>query len=218
MRCQSSGPSSAGIAAHSSRFWNQLVPSSRLRSRWSPPRRLTTTGCTVERHDERRCRRPGRCSTGRRGDRRQLRVGSGRRVGLRLGLLGEHHQVLHAERLHVRHALGRRRCRRSAARAPGSELCVLIAAAVRKWYGVVPEASKNRPSMLAMQPSVQCGSSISAIVVPYCRCRSLFSHSARPQPSSGRRRAPPSCRPAPGTRRTPAGPRSPEVVAGPAVG
>ena len=41
-----------------------------------------------------------------------------------------------------------------------------IAAVVRKWYGVVPEASKNRPSIEPMQPSVQNGSSISAIVVP----------------------------------------------------
>ena len=52
IRCQLVGPSSAGIAAHSSGFWNQLVPSSRLRSRWSPPAPLTTTGCTVERHDQ----------------------------------------------------------------------------------------------------------------------------------------------------------------------
>ena len=36
-----------------------------------------------------------------------------------------------------------------------------------KWYGVVPDASKNRPSIEPIQPSVQCGSSISAIVVPY---------------------------------------------------
>ena len=43
--------------------------------------------------------------------------------------------------------------------------------------------------MLAMQPSVQCGSSISAIVVPYWPLSPLFSHIARPQPWSGRRRA-----------------------------
>jgi hypothetical protein len=65
------------------------------------------------------------------------------------------------------------------------ELLSLIAAAVTKWYGVVPDASKNRPSMLAMQPSVQCGSSISAIVVPYLPLSLLFSHSARPQPLAG---------------------------------
>ena len=53
---------------------------------------------------------------------------------------------------------------------------------VRKWYGVVPDASKNRPSIEAMQPSVQCGSSISAIVVPYWPLSSLFSHVTRPQP------------------------------------
>ena len=41
------------------------------------------------------------------------------------------------------------------------------AAAVMKWYGVVPEASKKRPSIEPIQPSVQCGSSIKAIVVPY---------------------------------------------------
>ena len=51
-----------------------------------------------------------------------------------------------------------------------------------KWYGVVPDASKNRPSMLAMHPSVQCGRSISAMVVPYWPFFSLFSHKARPQP------------------------------------
>ena len=53
---------------------------------------------------------------------------------------------------------------------------------VRKWYGVVPDASKKRPSIDAMQPSVQCGSSISAIVVPYWPLSSLFSHSTRPHP------------------------------------
>ena len=47
---------------------------------------------------------------------------------------------------------------------------------------MVPDASKNRPSIEAMQPSVQCGSSISAIVVPYWPLSPLFSHSARPQP------------------------------------
>jgi hypothetical protein len=40
------------------------------------------------------------------------------------------------------------------------------AAAVRKWYGVVPEASKYRPSMEPMQPSVKNGRSMSAIGVP----------------------------------------------------
>ena len=58
-----------------------------------------------------------------------------------------------------------------------------IAAVVRKWYGVVPEASKNNPSIEVMQPSVQNGSSISAIVVPYSPLSPLFSHSARPHPS-----------------------------------
>ena len=53
---------------------------------------------------------------------------------------------------------------------------------MRKWYGVVPDASKNSPSIEAMQPSVQCGSSINAIVVPYWPLSSLFSHSARPHP------------------------------------
>ena len=67
----------------------------------------------------------------------------------------------------------------------GFELFSLIAAVVTKWYGVVPDASKNRPSMLAMQPSVQCGNSISAIVVPYLPFSLLFSHSARPQPLPG---------------------------------
>ncbi len=57
-----------------------------------------------------------------------------------------------------------------------------IAAVVRKWYGVVPEASKNKPSIDDMHPSVQCGSSIRAIVVPYCPLSSLFSHVTRPQP------------------------------------
>ena len=41
-----------------------------------------------------------------------------------------------------------------------------IAAAVRKWYGVVADDSKNRPSIDPMQPWVQNGSSISAIGVP----------------------------------------------------
>ena len=60
-----------------------------------------------------------------------------------------------------------------------------MAAAVTKWYGVVPDASKNKPSMLAMQPSVQCGSSMSAMVVPYLPFSPLFSHSARPHPFCG---------------------------------
>ena len=64
----------------------------------------------------------------------------------------------------------------------GLELCLESAAVVRKWYGVVPDASKNRPSIEPMQPSVQCGSSIRAIVVPYWPLSSLFSHIARPQP------------------------------------
>ena len=55
-----------------------------------------------------RCRRPGRCSTDPTdADERQL----GLQVGLRLGRLGEHHDVLDAERLQVRHADWRRRCR-----------------------------------------------------------------------------------------------------------
>ncbi len=58
-----------------------------------------------------------------------------------------------------------------------------IAAVVRKWYGVVPDASKNSPSIEAMQPSVQCGSSISAIVVPYWPLSPLFSQVTRPHPS-----------------------------------
>ena len=37
---------------------------------------------------------------------------------------------------------------------------------VRKWNGVVADASKNSPSIEPMQPSVQCGRSISAIGVP----------------------------------------------------
>ena len=49
---------------------------------------------------------------------------------------------------------------------PAHATCFDIAAAVRKWYGVVPDASKNRPSIEPMHPSVQCGNSISAIVVP----------------------------------------------------
>ena len=36
-----------------------------------------------------------------------------------------------------------------------------------------------------MQPSVQCGSSISDMVVPYLPLASLFSHSARPHPLAG---------------------------------
>ena len=36
----------------------------------------------------------------------------------------------------------------------------------RKWNGVVAEASKYRPSIDPMQPSVQNGSSINAIGVP----------------------------------------------------
>ena len=59
-----------------------------------------------------------------------------------------------------------------------------IAAVVRKWYGVVPDASKKRPSIDAMHPSVQCGSSMSAIVVPYWPLSPLFSHRARPHPRS----------------------------------
>ena len=55
---------------------------------------------------------------------------------------------------------------------------------VKKWYGVVPDASKKRPSIDAMQPSVQCGSSISAIVVPYWPLSPLFSHVTRPHPFS----------------------------------
>ena len=56
---------------------------------------------------------------------------------------------------------------------------------MRKWYGVVPDASKNSPSIEPMHPSVQCGSSINAIVVPYLPLSSLFSHIARPQPCAG---------------------------------
>ena len=37
---------------------------------------------------------------------------------------------------------------------------------IRKWYGVVVLDSKYRPSIEPMQPSVQCGRSIGAIVVP----------------------------------------------------
>ena len=37
---------------------------------------------------------------------------------------------------------------------------------IRKWNGVVDDASKYRPSIEPMQPSVQCGSSMSAIGVP----------------------------------------------------
>jgi hypothetical protein len=37
---------------------------------------------------------------------------------------------------------------------------------VRKWNGVVAEASKYRPSIDPMQPSVQCGSNMSAMGVP----------------------------------------------------
>jgi hypothetical protein len=36
----------------------------------------------------------------------------------------------------------------------------------KKWYGVVVDASKYRPSIDPMHPSVQCGSSMSAIGVP----------------------------------------------------
>ena len=99
IRCQSSGPSSAGIAAQSSGFWNQLVPSSRLRSRWSPDRWLTTTGCDVERHDEVGVLHLVDVPRVRRGDERQL----GPRRGLRLGLRRAHHHVLDAEVLQVLH-------------------------------------------------------------------------------------------------------------------
>ena len=51
---------------------------------------------------------------------------------------------------------------------------------------MVPDASKYSASIEPMQPSVQYGSSISAIVVPYLPLptpsRPSFSHSARPHP------------------------------------
>ena len=162
------------------------MPSSRLRSRGSPSRSLTTTGWNVERHDEVAAGdlvdvpRPGRRDSG------ELRL----EVGLVLRRLGEHHHVLDAERLQVRHADRgvvvvvaqlADGVRAAAGSSPRS---------VMKWYGVVPEASKNRPSMLAMQPSVQCGRSISAIVVPYLPfsrmvpCRLLRSSSSSDIPFS----------------------------------
>ena len=52
MRCQSSGPSSAG---HRRPLVAVLEPARaelEVRSRWSPARSSTTTGCTVERHDD----------------------------------------------------------------------------------------------------------------------------------------------------------------------
>ena len=67
-------------------------------------------------------------------------------------------------------------------RRTGFELCFDIADVVRKWNGVVPDASKNRPSIEPMQPFVQNGRSISAIGVPYLSSSLLFSHSARPHP------------------------------------
>jgi hypothetical protein len=60
-----------------------------------------------------------------------------------------------------------------------------IAAAVMKWYGVVPDASKKSPSIDPMHPSVQNGRSMRPMVVPYAFVAELFSHSARPQPWDG---------------------------------
>ncbi len=49
---------------------------------------------------------------------------------------------------------------------------------------MVADASKYRPSIEPMQPSVQCGNSIGAIVVPYEPSRSLSnSHRDWPQPN-----------------------------------
>src|SRR3954454_18298630 len=52
----------------------------------------------------------------------------------------------------------------------------------RKWYGVVADASKYRPSMDPMHSSVQYGSSISAIGVPNWSSWLSYSHMARPHP------------------------------------
>src|SRR5436190_24399126 len=56
-------------------------------------------------------------------------------------------------------------------------------AALRKWYGVVAEDSKYRPSWDEMQPWVQYGRSISAIGVPYRSRLDSYSQCARPHGS-----------------------------------
>src|SRR5215211_346169 len=58
-------------------------------------------------------------------------------------------------------------------------VCASVAT-VMKWYGVVVEASKYRPSIDWIRPLVQYGSSISASGVPYAPIESPPSHSMRP--------------------------------------
>src|SRR5689334_22495896 len=58
-------------------------------------------------------------------------------------------------------------------------VCASVAT-VMKWYGVVVDASKYRPSIDWMRPCVQYGSSISASGVPYAPMASPPSHNMRP--------------------------------------
>ena len=49
-----------------------------------------------------------------------------------------------------------------------------------KWYGVVAADSKYSPSIDPIRPSVKCGRSSRARVVPYLSMPDDGSHSARP--------------------------------------
>ena len=48
----------------------------------------------------------------------------------------------------------------------GFDGCLASADTITKWYGVVAADSKYRPSIEAIRPSVKCGRSSSASVVP----------------------------------------------------
>ena len=205
MRCQFAGPSSAGIAAHSSGCWNQLVPSSRLRSRWSPGRWSTTTGCTASgcTMSESATWKISHGPTRR--EQRQLGLRLGRRLGLRRCAPSGSARRAPACRARP----WRRRCCRNAARAPG------WSSAWRSppWSG--SGTAWSRTPRRRGPPSTRCSrrSSAAAASAPSScrtgrcpRCsptrRGRSRWSGRSRPSSGRRRSTPGTAGGPRSRRS----------------